>query len=51
LPPKPLTATVEDDQTLRWWLLGFGSRVEVLEPAELRAEIAAQVNAAAHRYS
>jgi len=46
-----LTATVEDDQTLRWWLLGFGSRVEVLEPAALRAEIADQVNAAAHRYS
>ncbi|MCY4147853.1 MAG: WYL domain-containing protein [Gammaproteobacteria bacterium] len=31
-------ATVEDTEELRWWLLGFGSRVEVLEPEELRQE-------------
>lgn len=33
-----LTATVESDETLRWWLLGFGGMVEVREPAGLREE-------------
>ena len=32
-------ATVADTGQLRWWLLGFGGRVEVLEPQELRHEI------------
>ncbi len=32
-------ATVANTRQLRWWLLGFGSRVEVLEPQELREEI------------
>ena len=31
-----LSATVQDTNELRWWLLGFGDQVEVLEPAELR---------------
>lgn len=31
-----ISATVEDDQTLRWWLLGFGSQVEVFSPRALR---------------
>ena len=33
-----LTATVKDTQELRWWLLGFGEGVEIIEPATLRAE-------------
>jgi len=33
-----LEATVLDTTELRWWLLGFGSAVEVLEPKDLRAE-------------
>lgn len=33
-----LTATVEDTLQLRWWLNGFGSRMEVLEPEALRQE-------------
>ncbi|MFZ5724427.1 MAG: helix-turn-helix transcriptional regulator [Pseudomonadota bacterium] len=33
-------ATVPDTQQLRWWLLGFGDKVEVLAPAALRAEFA-----------
>jgi predicted DNA-binding transcriptional regulator YafY len=33
-----LEATVLDTSELRWWLLGFGSGVEVLEPKELRDE-------------
>ena len=31
-------ATVQDTQQLRWWLLGFGDKVEVVEPNELRDE-------------
>lgn len=32
-------ATVADTGQLRWWLLGFGGRVEVLEPQSLRKEM------------
>ncbi|MDQ5911511.1 MAG: transcriptional regulator [Pseudomonadota bacterium] len=35
-----ITATVNDTAQLRWWLLSFGSNVEVIEPVELRTEIA-----------
>jgi len=31
-----LETTAQDTNELRWWLLGFGSGVEVLEPANLR---------------
>lgn len=31
-------ATVPNTAQLRWWLLGFGNQVEVLEPVSLRAE-------------
>ena len=37
-----LTATVNDTAQLRWWLLSFGSKVEVLEPQGLREEMANQ---------
>ncbi len=37
-----LTATVNDTAQLHWWLLSFGSKVEVLEPAGLREEMANQ---------
>jgi len=37
-----LTATVNDTAQVRWWLLSFGSKVEVLEPTELREEMANQ---------
>ena len=35
-------ATVADTADLRWWLLGFGSAVEVLAPGALREEFRAQ---------
>ncbi len=35
-----LLATVPDTAQLRWWLLGFGDQVEVLEPLSLRDEFA-----------
>jgi predicted DNA-binding transcriptional regulator YafY len=34
-----LESTVQNTAQLRWWLLGFGGRVEVLEPSALREEI------------
>ncbi len=34
-----LSATVNDTSLLRWWLLGFGAGVEVLEPVGLREEM------------
>lgn len=34
-----ISATVEDDELLRWWLLGFGSSVQVIKPVALRSEI------------
>lgn len=36
-----LQATVKDTLELRWWLLGFGEKVEVLAPQTLRDEFAA----------
>jgi predicted DNA-binding transcriptional regulator YafY len=33
-----LSATVRDSSQLRWWLLGFGDRVEVMKPKRLRDE-------------
>jgi predicted DNA-binding transcriptional regulator YafY len=35
-----LQATVPDTAQLRWWLRGFGSEVEVLEPSAIREEFA-----------
>ncbi|QXP84747.1 WYL domain-containing protein [Methylococcus sp. ANG] len=43
-------ATVANTQRLRWWLLGFGDRVEVLEPPALRDEIALTLSNAVQRY-
>lgn len=46
-----LRATVENDQLLRWWLLGFGSLVEVLAPAPLRAWFAGEAAALDRQYA
>ena len=35
-----IKATVNNTEQLRWWLLGYGKDVEVLNPPELREEIA-----------
>ena len=37
-------------EQLKWWLFGFGERVEVLAPAALRAEFSARLNTASKRY-
>ena len=36
-----IKATVADTAQLRWWLLGFGDKVEVVKPKKLRDEFAA----------
>jgi len=46
-----LTATVADTAELRWWLLGFGDRVEVLSPRPLRDEFRQIVKTMADRYT
>jgi predicted DNA-binding transcriptional regulator YafY len=43
-------ATVHDTMDLRAFLLSFGSSVEVLEPAEVRDQVAAELGAAAAVY-
>ena len=43
-------ASVLDTEQLRRWILGMGSRVEVLEPAALRAQLAGEARKAARRY-
>lgn len=35
-----LEAAVRDTGELRWWLLGFGDQIEVMEPAAMREEFA-----------
>lgn len=45
-----LTGTVQDTAQLRWWLLGFGSGVEVIAPAALRAEFRLEVERLAALY-
>lgn len=37
---REITATVSNTWQLRWWILGEGQRIEVLEPKELRQQIA-----------
>ncbi len=46
-----IEAAVADTAQLRWWLLSFGARVEVLAPEELRAEMRDTCRAMAERYA
>ena len=45
-----LTVRTQITQQLKWWLLGFGERIEVLAPASLRREFAGKFRAASRRY-
>jgi len=45
-----VNATIQDTSELRWWLLGFGGSLEVLEPQSLRDEMIAMVQSSAKRY-
>lgn len=44
-------ATVQNSQRLYWWILGFGSNVEVIEPACLRAELKEEFEVLHQRYA
>lgn len=44
-------ATVADTTQLRWWLLGFGEKVEVLKPKRLREEFRAVSRKLAERHA
>jgi predicted DNA-binding transcriptional regulator YafY len=46
-----LQATVKNTHQLRWWLMGRGNDVEVLEPISLRKEFADTFNKLSARYS
>ena len=45
-----LEVTVRDDVQLRWWLKGFGERIEVIEPADLRNEFVLLARKMAEKY-
>lgn len=45
-----ITASVPDTQELRWWLLGFGRYVDVLEPDFLRQEMILHVKGMLNHY-
>ncbi|QOW21783.1 helix-turn-helix transcriptional regulator [Novilysobacter avium] len=45
-----VSATVEDDETLRWWLLSFGSQLEVVHPSVLRDWLKNEMMEALRRY-
>lgn len=44
-------ATVADSLQFRWWLLGFGEGIEIVEPKPLREELAGRLRRAADRYA
>ena len=46
-----LKATVQDTSQLRWWLLGFGSQVEIIKPKRLRQEFTQTAKSFAKLYS
>ncbi|MBU2753106.1 WYL domain-containing protein [Acidithiobacillus sp. CV18-2] len=39
-----VTATVQDNWQLRWWLRSFGGAIEVMAPAYLRREFVDMIN-------
>lgn len=45
-----LRAAVADSLQLRWWLLGFGEKVEVISPPGLRSELRDRLKVAASLY-
>lgn len=45
-----VSATVMESSQLMWWLLGFGSNVEVVGPKELRQAVTAEIESLSNRY-
>ncbi len=55
LTPTPdgrvrVNATVPETEQLRWWILGFGEKAEVIKPVFLRKKLIETVRALATRY-
>jgi predicted DNA-binding transcriptional regulator YafY len=46
-----ISATVMESSQLLWWLLGFGSNVEVVGPKELRRTVAEEIERLSRRYA
>ena len=46
-----LQVTVPVTEQFKWWLLGFGDRIEVLAPTALREELRARLTTAVNRYN
>jgi len=46
-----VSATVQDTAELRWWLLGYGDTLEVLEPQGLREEFQGIISRMAAKYA
>ena len=44
-------ATVHDTSQLRWWLLGFGDQVEIVEPLQLRRNVTGNLSASISLYT
>ncbi|MEI6147062.1 MAG: WYL domain-containing protein [Methylococcales bacterium] len=45
-----ITATIKETEQLYWWLLSFGSRIEVKEPLHLRNKMAETAKAMLEKY-
>ena len=45
-----LRVKVNNTEELKWWILGFGANVEVIQPVKLRDEISQELQLAATRY-
>ncbi|MEF8794629.1 MAG: WYL domain-containing protein [Thiohalorhabdus sp.] len=45
-----VSANVPDTEALRWWVLGFGPNVQVIQPEALRAEVGRLTNETAGLY-
>lgn len=48
--PIEIHATVHDSEQLRWWLMGFGSGVEVIAPEHLREDMRKDAEALLEMY-
>lgn len=46
-----VTATVQETMQLKWWILGFGAQLEVLQPAALRAQLKHEFAQALDKYT
>ena len=46
-----IRVTVANTERLRWWLLSYGDRIEVIGPQSLRAEIGGMANRMSNRYA